>query len=187
MQLVAAKGRRRAALQVRHRCALLGHDQRALELPRLLGVDAEVGRQIHRAFHALGDEAKRAIGEHCRVERGKVVVAGGNHRSEVLLHQFGVLQHGLRHGAEDDTDLGQLGLVGGSHRHAVKDHVHRHAGQRHALVQGHAKFLEGAQQLGIHLVHAAELGFLFGGRVVADGLKIDLRIVHVGPRRLGHQ
>ena len=75
VQLVGVELGRGAAFQVGHRGAFLGHDQGALELPGVLGVDAEIGGQVHRALDALGDEAERAIGEHRRIERGVKVVS----------------------------------------------------------------------------------------------------------------
>jgi hypothetical protein len=45
VQLVGVELGRGAALEIGHLSALLGNDQRALELARILGVDAEIGRQ----------------------------------------------------------------------------------------------------------------------------------------------
>ena len=53
VQLVLVAHRRRAAFEVAHVRALVGDDQRPLELAGVLRVDAEVGRQLHRAAHAL--------------------------------------------------------------------------------------------------------------------------------------
>ena len=76
VELVLVAHRRRAALQVAHRRALVGHQQRPLELPGLRRVDAEVGGQLHGALHALRDVGERAVGEDRRVERGVEVVGG---------------------------------------------------------------------------------------------------------------
>ena len=54
VQLVFVALRRGAPFEVAHVGALVGHDQRAFELPRAGGVDAEIGRQLHRAAHPLG-------------------------------------------------------------------------------------------------------------------------------------
>src|SRR5690606_34175181 len=56
LQLVLGARRRGAALEVGDVGAFLGDDQGALELPGMAGVDAEVGGELHRAAHALGDE-----------------------------------------------------------------------------------------------------------------------------------
>ena len=96
VQLVGVERGRGAAFEVGHRGAFFGHDQRALELPGVFGVDAEIGGQIHRAFDALGDEAERAVGEHRRVERRVEVVAGRHHGAEVFLHQLGMIFAPLR-------------------------------------------------------------------------------------------
>ncbi len=84
------------------------------------------------------------------------------------------------------ADFGQPVLVRGGNRHAVEDHVHRHAGQRLLLVQRHAELLEGAPQLGVDLVHGIELLLRLRRRVVADVLEVDPRILDVRPGRLGH-
>src|SRR6185312_4879104 len=63
MQLVLVTLRRRAAFQVADVAPFLGDDQRALELAGAACVDAEVGRQLHRATHSLGEVDEAAIGE----------------------------------------------------------------------------------------------------------------------------
>ena len=84
VQLVLVAHRRGAALEVAHVRALLGDDEGPFELAGVGGIDAEVGGQLHRAVHALGDVAERAVGEHRGVERGEEVVPVGNDRAEVL-------------------------------------------------------------------------------------------------------
>ena len=69
MQLVLVAHRRGAAFEVADVGALVGDDQRALELAGVLLVDAEIGRQLHRAAHARRHVDERAVGEHRRVER----------------------------------------------------------------------------------------------------------------------
>ena len=95
VQLVGVKHRRRAALQIAHQSSFLSHDQGALELARVAGVDAEVGGQFHRACHTLGNEHKRAVAEHSRVEGSKVIVVTGNHGTQITLNQIGILLHRL--------------------------------------------------------------------------------------------
>ena len=94
--------------------------------------------------------------------------------------------NGFRNRAENNTHLGKLLLVGRRNRHAVENHVDRDAGKRGPLVHRHTEFLESAQQLRIDLVHAAQLLFRLWCRVVTDRLKIDLRILDIGPCRLFH-
>src|SRR5207244_69784 len=64
VQLVLVAHRRGAAFEVRHVRAALGDDERALELTGVARVNPEVGRQLHRAAHAFGDEDERAVGEY---------------------------------------------------------------------------------------------------------------------------
>ena len=54
VQLVLVAHRRRAAFEIGNIGAFVGHDQRAFELARVAGVDAEIGGKLHRAAHALG-------------------------------------------------------------------------------------------------------------------------------------
>ena len=91
VQRVGGVHRRRAALDVVHRRTLVGDDQRALELARVLRVDAEVRLQRHVDVHARRHVDERATRPHRRVERGELVVARRDDRAEVLLHELGVL------------------------------------------------------------------------------------------------
>ena len=137
----------RAALEVAHRCAVLAHDQRPLELPRVLGVDAEVGGQLHRALHALRHEDEAAVAEHRRVERGEEVVGVGHDRAEILPHQLGMILHRLRERAEDDAQLRQLLAEGRRHRHRVEHRVDGDAGQHLLFDQRDAELVEGGPDL----------------------------------------
>ena len=53
---------------------VVGHDERAFELPCAGGVDAEIGRQLHRAADTFGYIHKRSVGKDSRVERGIEIV-----------------------------------------------------------------------------------------------------------------
>ena len=127
MQLVFIANRSGTAFEIADGRALVGNDQRALELTGFRSVDPEVGGKLHGTAHALGHIHKRAIAEHRSVKRGKEVVAVGHHRSQVFLHQVGVILHRLREGTEDDAALGQVLFEGGGHGNAVENGVHRHA------------------------------------------------------------
>src|SRR5262249_12334107 len=54
VQLILVANRGGAAFEIADVRPLLGDQQRAFELPGLLRVDPEVGRQLHRATHTLG-------------------------------------------------------------------------------------------------------------------------------------
>ena len=86
MQLVLISAGRGATLQVAHIRALISHDERALKLTCTLGIDAEVGRELHGATHTLGDVAERAIREYCGIECGVEVIGVGHYRAEVPLN-----------------------------------------------------------------------------------------------------
>ena len=182
MQLVGVELGGGAALQVAHAGAGLGHNEGALELARVLVVDAEVGAQVHGTGDALGDEHEAAICEHGAVEGRVEVVGEGHHAAEVLLDEVGVFPHGLAEAAEDDSLGGELLFVGGGDAHGVEDHVHGHARQGRLLVDGYAQLFKGAFQLRVHLVHGGVLGdLLLGGAVVDDALEVGPGVSHIGP------
>ena len=58
VKLILIAHRRGASFQIRNVRPFIRDNQRPLKLPRALGVDAEVGRKLHRAAHAPGDVAK---------------------------------------------------------------------------------------------------------------------------------
>ncbi len=182
VQLVLVALRGGAALQVRNGRALFADDQCPLELPGVLRVDAEVGRQLHRALGASGDVDEGAVGEDRRVEAGPVVVGRRDHAAQVLLEQLGVVPGGVAHGAEDHAGLGQLVLKGGLDGDGIEDRVDGNfsrgaifpfllqrrrgrrgfgragvvdAQQRLRLGERDAELLVGLQQLGVDLVERA--------------------------------
>jgi hypothetical protein len=67
-----------------HVGALISDDQRALELTHVLGVDPEVGLQWDVDLHARRHVDERTTRPHSGVEGGELVVAGRDHRAEVL-------------------------------------------------------------------------------------------------------
>ena len=127
VQLVLVAHRRRAAFEIADIGALVGDDQRALELAGIAFVDAEIGRQLHRAAHARRHVDERAVGEHRRVERGEEIVADRHHRAEILFHQLGMLVDRLRDRHEEDAGLGELGLEGGGDRNRIEHRIDRDA------------------------------------------------------------
>ena len=120
VQLVLVALRCRAALEIGHVRAFFGDDQRALELPGVLLVDAEIGRQLHRAAHALWDVDERPVREDRRIQRRVVIVRGRHDRAEIFLHQLGMGVHRFRDRAEDHAGLGEFGLERGNDGHRVE-------------------------------------------------------------------
>ncbi len=123
VQRVRRVDRRGAALDVVHVGALVGDDQRSLELAHVLGVDPEVGLQRDLDVDALGHVDERAAGPDRGVQGGELVVADRDHGGEVLLEQLGVLaQAGVGVDEDDalplellvDLVVDDLGLVLGS-------------------------------------------------------------------------
>ncbi len=86
VKLVFVANRRRASFEVTDGSAFVGNDQGAFELAGFRGVDAEVGRELHRTAHALGHVDKRSIGEDSRIERGEEIVGVGNDAAQILLY-----------------------------------------------------------------------------------------------------
>ena len=161
-----------AALDVVHVAALVGDDQRALELAHVLGVDAEVGLQRDLDVHAGRHVDERAARPDRRVQRGELVVAGGDDRAEVLLEELGVLpQRGV--GVHEDDTLAlellvdlvvdHLGLVLGGH---ARD-------EALALGLGDAEPLVGVLDVVGQVL--PRLGLLLGGAdEVLDVVEVDL-------------
>ena len=173
------------AFQVADVAAFLGDDEGPLELAGLLGVDSEVGHQLNGAAGTLRNVGEGPVAEHGGVQCCVEVVGVGDHRTQVLLHQFGVVLDGFAHGAEDDAGFLQHILVGGGDGDTVQHGVNRHAGHPFLLVQGDAELVESLHQLRVHLVQAlGAVPLLDRGGVVVDVLKVDGVVVNVGPGRL---
>src|SRR5262245_15555116 len=188
VQLVAIALGSGAPLEVRHVRPGVGDDEGPLELPGVGGVDAEVGRQLHRAAHPLRHVDEGAVAEHRRVEGGEEVVAVRHDRAEVRLHEIRVLPHRLGERAEDDPERAQLLLEGGGDRDAVEDRVHRHPREDLLLLERDAELLVGAAQLRVDLVERLRpFRRRLGSGVIDDVLVVDLRVADVRPGRLGHR
>ena len=207
MQLALLARRRGAAFEIGHIGALVGDDQGALELPGVLGVHAEIGRELHRAAHARRHVDEGPVGEHRRIEGRIIIVALRHDGEEVLLHQFRVLAQRFRDRAEDHAGLGEFRLEGGDHGDRVEHGVHRHlaggiltallveiallallpdAREDLLFLQRNAELGIGLEQLGVHLVEALGRRHALGGGVVIEVLEVDLGVVDLGPGRLLH-
>ena len=186
VQLVLVAPRGGTPFQITHVGPFVGDDERAFELSRTLGVDAEVGRQLHRTAHPFGNVAERSVGEDRRVERRIVVVGAGHHAAQVFLDEIGIVADRLRDRTEDDSLLGERLLESGLDRHGVHDGIDGHARQLHLLLQRDAQLVERAFEFGVDLVHGAQFGTHPGRSVIDDVLEIDLRNTEVRPRRRLH-
>ena len=186
MQLVFITHGRGTAFQVADVTAGFGDDQRTLELAGVGLVDAEIGRQLHRATHARRNVDKGPVRKHRGIETGEVVIGVRHHRTEILLYQFGILAHGLRYGTENHAGLGQVLAKRGCHRHAVEHGIHGHARQRLLLFQRNAQLVVGIQQLRIDFVETLRSRALAPRRgIIGDRLEIDRRMTDIRPLRLG--
>src|SRR5215469_5572289 len=79
VQLVLIAHGRGAAFEIADISAFVSDDQRALELAGVLGVDPEVGGELHGAAHALGHVDEQPIAEDSRVQCRKEIVGVRNH------------------------------------------------------------------------------------------------------------
>ena len=186
VQLMLVAHRRRAAFEVAHIRALIRDDERALELARGRRVDAEIGRQLHRAANTLRNVGERPVGEDRRVQPREEVVRIRYHRAEVLSHKLRVLLHRLRERAEDNAELPQLCPERRPDRHAVEDRVHRDPRQQLLFLERNPELLEGPADLRIDLIHALEI-CLLRRRVVDNRLIVNRPIRDVRPRGLLHR
>ncbi len=164
--------------------------------PVLLLVDAEIGRELHRAAHARRHVDERAVGEHRRVQRGEEVVGHRHHGAEVLLHQVRMLLQRFGDRAEDHARLRQFGLEGGGNRDRIEHRVDCDAGalairtldaeQRLALAQRDAELVVGLEDLGVDLVERLRAVLLLRRRIIIEVLVGDRGVLNPGPGRLPH-
>src|SRR5208337_5019235 len=127
VKLVLIAHRRGAAFEIAHISALVGDDERAFELTGVLLVDAEIGRKLHRAAHALGHVDEGAIGIDRRVQRREIVVACRDDRPEILARELWMLANGLGNRTEDDARLAKFFLEGRNDGNAVEYRIDRDA------------------------------------------------------------
>ena len=175
VQLVLVAHRRRAAFEVADVRPFLGDDQRPLELAGVLGVDAEVRGQLHRAAHALGDVAERAVAEDRRVQGGEEVVVVRHHRAEVLRTSSGWFCTASENEQKMMPSSASLSLNVVATETLSKTASTATPVSRILLVQRDAELLEGRPQLRIDFVEAVELLLRLGGGVVDDVLVVDRR------------
>ena len=180
----SSRMRRGAAFQIADTCAsLVRDDQRALELAGLGRVDAEIGRQLHRAAHALGHVDEGAVGEHGRVQRREEIVGVAARRCrDTARCSCGCFCTASENEQKMTPASCEPLLEGGGDRDAVEYRIHGHAREPRALVQRHAQLLVGLQQLRVHLGQALRpvaLGLRRG--VVGDRLIVDGRVAWHAP------
>ncbi len=79
-----------AALYVVHVRALIGDDQRPLELAHVLGVDSEVGLQRNVDVNTGRDVNKGPTTPNCSIQCRKLIIAGRDYCTEMFLEDLGV-------------------------------------------------------------------------------------------------
>ena len=156
MQLILVALGRRAAFEIADIGAFVRDDERALELPGLRRVDAEIGGKLHRAAHAFRHIDERSVGKHRRIERREEIVGDGNHGAQIFAHQVAVVADRLGDRTEYHAGFGKLRLEGGHHRNRIEDGVNGDTREQLLLVQRNAELLVSLEQLGIDLVETRE-------------------------------
>ena len=77
--------------------------------------------------------------------------------------------------------------MGGGDADAVEHRVDRHVGQALLFVQRDTQFFKGAEHFRVDFVEAVQFFLQLGRGIIGDVLEINLRVMHVGPRRLLHR
>src|SRR5450755_189735 len=127
MQLILIAHRRRATFEVAYVRALIGDDERALELPGVERIDAKIRGELHRRAYALRDIHEGAVSEDRGVERRVEIVGVRDYRAQILFDQVRMRAYRFGERAEDDAGSGQACLEGGCDRDTVEHGVHRNA------------------------------------------------------------
>ena len=177
MQLVLVTHRSRTSLKIADVRAVIGDDERALELPCVSRVYSEIAAQLHRASHPLGYIDERAVAEYGRVKRGIEVVPVWHDCTKILPYQLGMFLDGLADAAEDYALLTQLLLECGLHRHRVHDGIDSGATQCEPFLKWYAELVERFLQFRVYLL---VLGFAGKGVGI---IRYSL-IVNVGHRQM---
>ena len=189
VQLVLIAHRRGAAFEVGDVRPLVRDDQRALELAGIFRVDAEIGRQLHRAANALGNVDEGAVREDRRVERREIIIPLRHDLAQPFADQIGIFLDRLGDRTEDHARRFQLLAEGRRDRDAVEHRVNRDlarpfdARQHFLLGDRNAQLFIGPADFGIEFVERRDRLLLLGLRVVIRVLIVDRRDVQLGPVR----
>jgi len=192
VELVFIAHRRGAAFEVADVRALVGDDQGALELAGVLGIDAEIGAELHRAANALGHVDEGAVGEDRAIQRREVVVAHRHDAAQPLLHQLGIFADRLGDREEDHARAQQLLTEAGGDADGIEHGIHRdllgalHPGEHFLFAQRNAELVVDPLDLGIEVIERIQLDLLLGRGVVIGVLIVDRRIADLGPIGLLH-
>ena len=176
---------------VAHRCgttfkiadvgAFVANDERALELSRVAGIDAEIGGEFHWAAGVLWYIHKRTIAEHGGIEGSEIVVTIRNHLPKILAHQVGMVLHRLADGAENDAFLGELFLESRLHRHGIHHSIHSRATQGKTLFERNAQFVESLHQFGVDFLALCIVLLLRRIGIVGNRLIVDVGQTKMSP------
>jgi len=88
-----------------HLRALIGNNQRTLELPNVRHIQAEVSLQGQINLYALGDINKGSARPHSTIERGKFVILDGYNCRKVFAEDLRVLLEAILDTQKNDALL----------------------------------------------------------------------------------
>ena len=170
MKTLARVHRGCAAFDVVHAGPFIDDDQRPLELPHPLGVDAEIRLERKVDLHALGHVDERAARPDSRIQGRELVVVGWDDRSQILAHQIRMLADGRVRVGEDHALLGKILF-----QRAIDDfalELRLYAGEKLLLSFRDAQPVECLLDLFRHVVPG--LALVFGRfEIVIDVLEVE--------------
>ncbi len=187
VELIFVAHRGGATFEVADVAAFVGDDEGAFELAGTGGVDAEIGRKLHRATDALGDVAEGAVAEHGAVERGVKVVIRRDDCAEIFFDEFGMFADGFAEAAENNAFFSELFAERRGNAGAVHDGIDSDTAQALLFVERNAEFVEHLENVGIDLVEAIEFLLRLGHGIIDIALVVDRGIVRIRPMRLFHR
>ena len=171
-----------AALDIVHLGPFVDDDQRPLELPHVLGVDAEIGLQRKLDLHALGHVDERPARPDGRIEGRELVVGRRNDLGEIFAHQVRMLAD-RRIGVGEDHALAAQVFFQRAVDHFAFE-LGLHAGQELLFGLGNAQPIERLLDFLRHFVPGFAL--LIGRlQVVENVLEVDGDISAPVRHRLG--
>ena len=196
MQLIAVAHRGRTPFDIADIAAFIGHQNGTFELAGFFRINAEIGRQLHRAAHSFWHVDKGTVRSYRRVEGGKKVVIPRHHGAKILLHQLRVVVDRFTKRTENNPLLRQFFPVGCRYRDGVENRInrdftpfaYRHAQQVKGLFDFLSQIGAGAGLLHRTRLRSAGVVAVTAGRrrVIAVILVVELFIMRFQPVRLLH-
>ena len=184
MQLIFIPHRRRTSFQIRNVRIVVRHNQRTFKLPRVTGIDTEIGGKFHRTTYPFRNIHERAVRKDSGVQRGKEIIPVTYHRAHIFLHQIGMFPHGFTERAKDNSFLHQRFLEGSLYGNGVHNGIHRHSAKSHLFLQRNTQFIKRLYQFRIDFLHALRSFFLLRRiGIIRNRLIVNFRDTEMCPSR----